>query len=146
MPTQKRRAEQGFTLIEVMIVVVIVGILLAVALPSYQEALQKGRRADGKAFLTEAANRQEQYMLDRSTYTTTLSELGLGTQSDEGHYTVTASACASGDLTRCYVLTATPTGTSPQDGDEDCFTFSLDSSGSKRALKKDGTAATALCW
>ena len=50
---------RGFTLVELMIVIVIVAILLAVALPSYQNSVQKGRRADAKAALLDVANRQE---------------------------------------------------------------------------------------
>lgn len=146
---QRIRPQQGFTLIEVMIVVVIVGILLAVALPSYQEALRKGRRADGIDKLLELANRQEQFMLDRSTYTANLADLGYDAPfvSDEGHYSMTVAACAGGSIDRCYTLTATPTGTSPQNGDERCFAFTLDSTGAKTVAEEDGSDAAANnCW
>ena len=64
---------------ELMIVVVIVGVLMMVALPAYQDSLQKGRRADGMAALMDAAGRQEKFMLDRSTYTIDMMDLGYGT-------------------------------------------------------------------
>ncbi len=79
----------GFTLIELVIVIVIVGILMAVALPGYQESMRKGRRADAKAGLMDAVNRQERFMLDRSAYTRDMDELGFGADpmiSEEGHY------------------------------------------------------------
>lgn len=139
----------GFTLMEVMIVVVIVGVLLAVALPGYQSSLQKGRRSDAKGALKDVANRQEQFMLDRNTYTTDMSDLGYGVDpmvSGEQHYTVDATACGGGNITRCYRLTATPRPGSAQDDDEQCYLFILDSSGAESAQKKDGNPATANCW
>lgn len=59
---------RGFTLIEVMVVVAIVAILAAIAIPSYQEHLRKGRRAEAQAFLTQVAQRQQQYLMDARTY------------------------------------------------------------------------------
>ncbi|WP_116369117.1 type IV pilin protein [Parahaliea mediterranea] len=137
-------AEGGFTLIEVLIVVVIVGLLLTVALPSYQGSLQKGRRSEAKAALLEVANRQEQYMLDRNTYTTDLTALGLANPyiTEEQHYSVTAAGCGAGGIATCYLLTATPRAGSPQINDSRCTAFTLDSSGTKGA---SGTAQNE-CW
>ncbi len=137
----------GFTLIEVMIVVVIVGILVAVALPGYQGSMQKGRRADAKAALLDVAGRQEQYMLDRGTYTNDMTDLGFGAdpmESEEGHYTVDATDCSGGttDLDRCYLLTATPKAGSPQVDDARCTSFILNSNGAKTATGSD----TESCW
>lgn len=138
-------ANRGFTLIEVMIVIVIISVLLAVALPSYENSMQKGRRADAKAALLDIANRQEQHMLDQGTYTTDLAELGLGDgpyYSPDEHYTVSAEACGTGDITRCYSLTADPRASSPQIEDLRCTEFVLESNGSKTA---DGTDQD-NCW
>ncbi len=135
----------GFTLIELVIVIVIVGILMAVALPGYQESMRKGRRADAKAGLMDAANRQERFMLDRSTYTDDLTELGFGDDpmiTEEGHYSVVAAACAAETIATCYVLTATPVVGGAQADDAKCTTFILDSTGAKTAT---GSAA-AECW
>lgn len=135
----------GFTLIELMIVVVIVAILALIALPSYQNSVQKGRRADAMSALLDAANRQEQHMLDRSTYTTDMTDLGYAADplvSEEAHYTVDAAACAGGAITNCYLLTATPAAGSPQVNDARCTTFSLDSAGRRTATGSLG----ADCW
>ena len=59
---------RGFTLIEVLIAVAIVGILAAIAFPNYQNHIRKGRRADAQSFMMDLANRQAQYMLDARTY------------------------------------------------------------------------------
>ena len=125
---------------EVMIVVVIVGILLAVALPGYQNSLEKGRRGDAKAALLDVANRQEQFMLDRSTYTENMVDLGFGADpmvSAEQYYNVDAAACVSGNITRCYVLTATPVAGGAQSNDGRCTTLILDSTGAKTATGSD---------
>ncbi len=136
----------GFTLIELVMVIVIVGILMAVALPGYQESMSKGRRADAKAGLMDAANRQERFMLDRSTYTEDMTQLGFGADpmvSEEGHYTVDVetpdTACP---IATCYILTATPVAGGAQADDAKCTSFTVDSTGAKTAT---GSAA-AECW
>ncbi len=138
-------SSSGFTLIEVMIAIVVVAILMAVALPAYQESIQKGRRSDAMSALMDAANRQEQYFLDYRTYTADMEDLGFGDdpmESEEGHYTVDAAACGGGSLATCYELTATPVATSPQADDLRCTSFTLTSAGVKTAT---GTAAN-QCW
>jgi type IV pilus assembly protein PilE len=129
-----------------MIVVVIVGILLMVALPGYQDSMQKGRRADAKSGLMDAANREERFMLDRNTYTENMADLGLGAEplfSEEGHYTIDAEAPDPNcPILTCYVLTATPVAGGAQAADTRCTSFTLRSSGAKTAT---GTTPTE-CW
>jgi type IV pilus assembly protein PilE len=130
---------------EVVIVVAIIGILLAVALPSYQGSLLKGRRSDGMSALLDATNRQERLMLDHSRYTEDMTDLGFAADpyiSPEGHYSIDALACGSGTIATCYVLTATPVSSSPQSKDTRCTKLVLESSGVKRA---EGSAPTE-CW
>lgn len=138
------RRLQGFTLVEVMIVVALLGILTAIALPSYNSYVQKSRRSDARAALMDAANRQQQFILNRSTFTTNMQDLGYATdpaRSPDGFYTIDAAQCAGGvALTRCYVLTATPVGS--QLGDTACTSFTLSSAGAKAAT---GPSA-ATCW
>ena len=139
------RRNAGFTLIEVMIVVVIVSILVAVALPAYQGSLQKGRRSDAMSSLLDAANRQQQFMLDQGSYSDDMTELGYGADpwvTEEGHYSISAASCSGGAIGNCFELTATPQAGSPQAKDARCTSFKLDSFGVRSAT---GPTATE-CW
>lgn len=105
---------RGFSLIEIMIAVAIVGILVAIAVPSYQGQLRKGRRADAQAFITQVAQRQQQYLLDARTYAlggAALSELNLvPPTSVSDHYNVTVTPAAP-TVPPSFTVTATPTST-----------------------------------
>ena len=142
----KRMASQaGMTLMEVMIVVVIVGALMLVALPAYQNQLQKGRRTDAMQALADVASRQESFMLDRQTYSLDMTDLGYADdpyESLEGHYTVDAAFGDCGSIANCYLLTAEPATGSPQEKDTQCINFTLSSTGEKDAT---GTLG-AECW
>ena len=66
------RRRSGFTLIELMIVLAVIGILTAVALPSYRSYIARGIRSQGQQFLIDLSQRQEQYFLDARAYATDL--------------------------------------------------------------------------
>jgi type IV pilus assembly protein PilE len=135
----------GFTLTELVIVIVIVSILAAVALPGFQDAMRKGRRADAKEGLMDAANRQERFMLDRSTYTDVMTNLGFGADpaiSVEGHYSIDVEAPDPNcPIATCYKLTATPIAGGAQADDSYCTSFTIKSTGAKTA-----TPAASECW
>lgn len=141
-----RLKPSGFTLIELMVAVAVVGILAAIAYPSYSSSVMKSRRTDAKAKLLEVAQRQERFYTERNTYTTTLADLGYpsGTlKSDNGHYTITAAASggAGNTIANSYTLTATPTGS--QASDTKCGNFTLTHTNVKSV---SGTSAAADCW
>ena len=75
-PPPRGRRSIGFTLIELMVVVAIVGILAAIAYPSYLDQVRKGRRAEAQALLMELAQRQQNFLMIRRRYASSLQELG----------------------------------------------------------------------
>ena len=143
--SSKSHSNTGFTLIELIIVMAIVGVILSLALPSYNQSLHKARRAEAKTLLLDLANRQEQLMLDSSTYTTDLAQLGYSEDKDEVDdrvYSPKLNPCVSGSIETCYLLTAVPVKNSHQEKDKNCTSFSLDSFGKKTATGD----AKDECW
>jgi type IV pilus assembly protein PilE len=119
----RRPARQaGFTLIELMIAVALIGILAAIALPAYNDSVRKSRRSDAVATLTAMQQAQERWRANNASYTTTLSNLGLASSTTPGgHYGVAIDAAdASG-----YILSATAVSGSSQAADSNCTRMRL---------------------
>ncbi len=138
-----KKNTNGFTLIEVVIVVAIMGIIAAVAFPSYMSFMEKTRRAEAITVLTEVAGELQRFQTENNTYTDDLTELGYSaatTTSETGLYLVTVS----GSTANSYLLTAAPVAGKAQQGDTKCASLTLNSLGVKGTT---GTAADAEeCW
>ena len=135
---------RGFTLIEVMIVVAIVAILSAIALPSYQEYIRRGHRAEARAALLQAAQWLERAATATGTYPLTASFPTTLTTMQSGRYTVAvASPPASAASGAAFTLTATPAG--GQVGDK-CGSYTLTHSGVRGAASAASGALVTECW
>lgn len=139
------RPEQqaGFTLIEILIVVAIVGILAAIAVPNYSSYMIDGRRTDAISFLSEAAGEQIRYFSDNNQYADDMEELGYGDaatfDTPEGYYRVSVSTPA--DM-GSFVLTATPVAGGKQAGDTECQAFTINDKG----VRKNVGGTDTDCW
>ena len=146
----KNRINGGFTLIEMIIVVAIIGILASIAYPSYMESVLKGRRAEGRAALTELLQQQERYMTQRNLYlsftnasgTTNPATVPFKTFSGDSQanpaYFLRASACsATISLAECVMVEAVPVRSDPKAG-----TLQVLSTGVKQCSGTDPS----VCW
>jgi type IV pilus assembly protein PilE len=144
-----RTSNRGFSLIELMIVMMIVAILAGVAYPSYQESVRKAKRAEGRAALMQLMQQQERFYSQRSSYIAFSSSSVdtnekqfrwySGETEKKSAYEINGRACAGDSIDNCIILTATA-GTSKVDSnytDLKCGALTLSSTGRK---SPDG------CW
>lgn len=118
---------RGFTLIELMVVVAVIAILAAIALPSYNNYLRKGRRADAQAALTDIASRQQQYLMDARAYAPDLATLNYTLQDSVTNWYAVAIAVAGPPPS--FTVTATPVAGKDQTNDG---SLELTSTGAKK--------------
>ncbi len=129
------KRESGFSLIELMIVVAIIGILAGIAYPSYTEFVTKSKRGDAKAALLDAQLQQEKYRTNNTTYGTA-TQAGIEAVSTDGYYTI----AVSGNTGTAYLVTAAPK--SPH-ADSTCGTFAVNQDGK---ITDNTSYADADCW
>ncbi|WP_151638698.1 type IV pilin protein [Noviherbaspirillum aerium] len=125
-------ARNGFTLIEMMIAVAIIGILASIAYPSYTEHIKKSNRAAAQAHLVDIAQHQTRYLIDNRAYASTVALLGLSTPEKVASlYTVQITVADA--LPPAYTVTATPRTGTAQASD---VVLSIDSAGTKSPSSK----------
>lgn len=155
-----KQVQQGFSLMELMVVVAIVAILAAVAIPSYRDHVLKTHRAAAESFMSQAANKEEQILLDMRNYapvtananfvnapaspSTATSGISLAVPDHVAQdYDLTITTTTSTTSPPTFKITAAPKG--PQQvGDTLCGTLTLDSTGLKGIV--GGTGSAAVCW
>lgn len=136
------RSQSGFTLVELMIAVAVVGILAVIAYPSYVEQVRKSHRTDAKSTLTQIAQNLERQMSERGSYASATLKTDPKTDvypsdtSEGGYYTL---ALNPKPTDTSFTVTATPTGSQ---ADDSCGTYSLNDKGEKAVSK--GTVSD--CW
>ncbi|MNQ81073.1 Fimbrial protein precursor [compost metagenome] len=120
----KRTEQRGFSLIELMIVIGIIGVLVAIALPNYDQYRIKANRADAQAFLMEAAQMQQRFLMDSRAYVAD----PLAVPADvNSNYTITVVAPV-GATPPTFIITATPKAGTRQAADG---LLSIDQAGTK---------------
>ncbi len=130
---------KGFTLIELMITVAIVGIIASIAVPNYFEYVKRTARTEAITALLDAANKQEQYFVDNREYTEELADLGVSTTTENGFYTISAEV---DNASSTFEFKAIPKS-GPVLNDKECTSLTLTDTGLKGS---EGTADKSTCW
>lgn len=155
--------QKGFTLIELMIVVAIVGIIAAIAYPSYRDSVVRSQRADATTTVARLAAAQERFYTRSAPATyaadfrTLLDDTSIATgttsiSSDEGLYMISLSnpSCSStvgtNTVYSCFSLTAQPTSGGGQSDDEECWNISHTNTGKSSANKAGTSNSAGTCW
>lgn len=147
---RKYLPQSGFTLIELMVALAIVGTLVAIAVPTYYDKVLKAHRVEAKTALLDLAGREERFFNTNNTYSQTPSDLGYGAVAatfpmsvGSGYYTVTVTftpyAAGPPVVLPAYTITATAVG--KQLKDTNCTSFTLTSTG-----VQSSSPNTSNCW
>jgi len=146
-------SQQGFTLVELMIVVLLMAIILGISIPSYRSYTLKAGRSDASGALMHISASQERFYLQNGTYASdalldAAPPAGLGfldKTSVRGYYDLAIAPHANG-LAIGYVVTATVDPNEDQRGDADCNSLSLDQNSRRGANGGYVPAVVEKCW
>ena len=154
---------RGFTLIELMVVVVIATILLSIAVPSYMTQIRQSRRTEAKTAILDLSGREERYLsTNPAGYTNTPALLGyagfgVGNPIGSGYYYLTVcspatATCVPGlnmpnpPAAPSYTIVASPVPGQSQVNDLQCQLFAVDATGQQYAVDSAGNNQTSYCW
>ncbi len=148
-----RKKAAGFTLIELMIAVAIVGILASIAIPSYTSYVQRSKRTEAMVALMQVAQMQEKFYSQNLRYADSRATLGVSANTENDLYAITIAGTKSGggvctntvdNACITYTATATAKSTASQYQDTDCRAFTLTNTGLKASTDSGGNASA--CW
>jgi len=120
--------QRGFTMMELMIVLATIVVLVGIALPAYNSTIVRSNRAAAQSYLMDLANREEQYLVDARTYTTTASTLLDAPTTVSSYYTITIVVPSGSTIKNAFQIIATPIATTIQRNDG---ALKLDQDGTK---------------
>ena len=152
---------EGFTLVELMVVVAIATILFAIAVPSYITYVRQSRRTEARTAVLDLAGREERFFsTNGAAYSNTPGQLGytaFGVPIGSGYYQLKVCTPADGNCVAnlnmlnppaapSYTVVATPVAGQSQENDTQCGAFAVDSVGQQHAITSAGADNTAYCW
>ncbi len=132
-----RQRKAGFTLIELIITVAVIGILAAIAYPSYMDSIRKSRRSDAINDLSAIALAQEKWRANNTTYGSLANVWGGVTTTSGGYYTL----AITGNTAIAFTVTATAVTTKSQNGDSGCTVLTINEAG-----PLTNTSTLQGCW
>lgn len=136
----------GFSLIELLTAISIVGILAAIALPAYTSQTRKSRRTEARTALLDLAGREERLFSTTNAYSATAADLGYTSLSGvgSGYYDVAITVSAGPPAT--YTIKATPATGKGQEKDTQCASFTVIQTGKQSAADSADADASSNCW
>jgi type IV pilus assembly protein PilE len=138
-------SKRGITLFELLVVLAVIGVIAAFAVPAWRQHLLRIHRSEAMAALLQLQTAQESHYLRHGIYTASITAappagLGLSSTSPANRYALSVALAADG---QSFIATATPTPGGGQGSDRECLAFSVDARG-RRAVS--GAGGPEKCW